>query len=222
MAPTHADPLEPLGKDCGVARSVGRIIEAILAAREPVLVGIDGQGGAGKSVLARMLARRLPVSSAVVEGDDFYSDLDREVRAAFSPSEAYERNFDWRRLLDQVLLPARGAVTQLRYQRYDWDLGRRGEWVELPLPVVVIVEGVYTLRRQLRDVFDIKVWVDAPKDVRHLRMRARHEGYDDAARHLADRLIDAWEAAEAAYITEERPRDHADIVTNTAQRIPTP
>jgi uridine kinase len=148
----------------------------------------------------------------VVEGDDFYSDIDWDERAGFSPGEAYARNYDWQRLRDQVLLPARNAASALRYQRYEWDNRQIGQWIEISMPEAVIVEGVYTLRPELREFFDLKVFVKASQNTRLDRMRARHQQYTEEIRSLHDAQIERWVAAENYYATGFEPQEHADIV----------
>ena len=62
------------------------VIGGTLARVRPVagrafVVALDGPGGSGKSTLARELAAAYDGRAAVVEGDDFYADLDDDYRA---------------------------------------------------------------------------------------------------------------------------------------------
>lgn len=120
-----------------------------------MVVGIDGRSGAGKSTSARELAVHIPWPVAIVEGDDFYSDVADEEGTVLTPEEGYEQYFDWRRLKSQVLEPLREGTSTLRYQQYDREQVTMGGWVEIMKPAVVIVEGVYTLRPQLQDLLDV-------------------------------------------------------------------
>ncbi|MCM0639298.1 uridine kinase family protein [Cellulomonas wangsupingiae] len=177
-------------------------LHALVAAvpRRPVLVGIDGQGGAGKSTFARAVVPLL-AGAVVVEGDDFYRDMDSCTRAALSPAAGVQRYFDWQRLRSEVLEPVRRGDPTLRYQRYDWLLEEMGGWVEMPMPDVVLVEGVYTLRPQLLDLVDIAVWVDASAETRLQRQVERGEN--------ADEWIARWVAAEDHYVATYDPRSAA-------------
>jgi phosphoribulokinase len=175
-----------------------------------VVVGVDGPSGAGKSTLARAIAIELGSRLAVIEGDDFYADIDWAVRARFAPAESYSRNFDWQRLHDQVLAPARDGHSSLRYQRYDWDNQLMGDWVEITTPAVLIVEGIYTLRPELRDLMDVRIWVDAGRDVRIARQHARHEAYDRDIAARQNAMMKLWEAAEIHYLETYEPRTAAD------------
>lgn len=184
----------------------------LLAGDRALLVGIDGPGGGGKSTLARRLAHELGVDTAVVEGDDFYAEIDWEERAGFSPQDGYERDYDWVRLRDQVLGPARDGAPELRYQRYDWDSRRLGGWVARPQPTVLVVEGLYVLRPELRERYDVRLCVDAPEALRRERMRARHAQYDPATQALHDAMTEVWLGVEHLYFERHDPRPSADLV----------
>jgi uridine kinase len=170
----------------------------------PVMVGIDGHGGSGKSTLAQELADALSVAVAIVHGDDFYSDITDSERMLLRPEQGYENYFDWRRVRTEVLSTAREPSATLRYQRYDWDEARLSEWTEVAMPEVVIVEGVYTVRSELRDFYDVTVFVQTSEATRLQRQRSRNENSDD--------WIERWAAAEKFYFTKERPWESTDAV----------
>jgi uridine kinase len=170
----------------------------------PVLVGIDGQGGSGKSTLARELGATLELSSAVVEGDDFYSDLPEEAMASLDAAGGYEHYFDWRRLQSEVLVSVKDNAPTLRYRRHNWDQTTTREWIELPLPEVVIVEGVYSLRPELREYYDLTLFVLTSEPIRLQRQIHRAEN--------SDAWIQRWLSAEELYVSLERPHVVADIV----------
>ncbi len=171
--------------------------------RRPALVAVDGQGGSGKSTFARELAGLL-LAAVVVEGDDFYRVMPEDVRARLGPEEGYESYFDWQRLRDQVLDPVRSQESVLRYQRYDWQRGQLGESLERPMPDVVIVEGVYTLRPQLRDLFDLRIFVQTSTAARLRRQEERGEN--------TSAWIQRWVAAEDHYVSTWAPQAAAEIV----------
>ena len=161
------------------------------------IVGIDGQGGSGKSTLAQELARGMSVLVAIVEGDDFYSDMPDDKKALLNPEEGYENYFDWRRLKSEVLSSLRDQDSNLRYQRYDWNVGAMGEWITIPMPEVVIVEGIYTLRPELRDWFDVTGFVRTSEHARLHRQASREEN--------SSLWISRWIAAEDFYVSREGP-----------------
>lgn len=169
-----------------------------LRASQPALVGIDGPSGAGTSTLARSLP-----DVTVVEVDDFYRPMDPARRASLDPQEGYELYFDWQRLQAEVLEPLIVGQPAV-YERYDWERDELGSIRIVEPTGVIVVEGVYVLRPQLRTHFDLTVFVDTPRDERLLRCRARAENPDE--------WIERWMAAEDWYLEHVRPQDAADLV----------
>lgn len=174
---------------------IGPILSAVTDAirkhgDRPVLVAVDGRGGAGKLTLAAELARRL-TDVALLHTDDF----------AFG----WEGGWDLRRFDLQVLQPLLNDRLA-RYQRYDWNSDSLAEWHEVHSPVaVLILEGVSSTRKELRDVWDIAVWVDAPESLRLQRGLTRD---GEQARELWRR----WMAEEDVWISEEAPIEHVDFI----------
>ena len=182
--------------------SVSELCAAISAVEAPTtrLVLVDGLGGAGKSVLAAALAGKL--GAPVVCGDHFYRPSAQRRRRA---AEGIGASFDWRRLERQVLAPlSRGESA--RYQRYDWDEDRLGDWISLPGQDTVVVEGVYVLRAELRRYASVSIWVETPREVRLSRGIGRD---GEAAR---SRWTDEWMPAEDAYVAAMRPDAAAMLV----------
>ena len=122
-------------------------IQARLAAVDGadfVLVAIDGPGRTDGE-LAAILE---PVS--VIRMEDFKRDSDTEL----DPQEAYELCIDWARLVEEVLDPI--AVGERGRYRRD------GRDVEVAAHGLVVVDGPFSTRPQLRGYYDLMVWVDGP------------------------------------------------------------
>ena len=201
--------------DAGAAR-FGRKIGAdemtIAAIRErltsrpedlrPLLVAIDGHSCAGKSTLASDIAAA--TGAAIVEGDDFYAVMSPSDREILSPEEGYRRYFDWRRLRTALRSVQRSGQT--RYRRYDWASNKLDGWRVVHSARLVLVDGIYSSRRQLAEIYDLKVFVDTPIDTCRARALARGENQGG--------WVDRWLAAEQQYMTIERPRERADVVVS--------
>ena len=170
------------------------------------LVAMDGLTCAGKSTLAGQVADALQ-DAAVVDVDDFYRRLSPEECAVLGPEESYARYFDWERLLRDVLVPVKGG-SPARYRRYDWVAGDFAEWRQIEPRGVVIVEGVYTTRAELRPYFGVMVYVDTPRDVRLARLLDR--GYPDVS------WVDHWMAAEDWYVENMRPTEQVALVVHNS------
>jgi len=173
----------------------------------PLLVAIDGLGGAGKSTFADGLVRRLQarqVGAETVHMDDFYRPSAQ--RPGHSVQEGQVGgDFDWQRLRDQVLLPLAHGQRAV-YQRYDWGTDALREWIALAGQQVVIVEGVTVLRHELRSCYHLTVWIDCPRAIRLARGLAR-DG-EDARRQWEEE----WMPEEDRYLASHLPYLAADWV----------
>ncbi|GEK20568.1 uridine kinase [Cellulomonas xylanilytica] len=152
------------------------------------VVAVDGPAGSGKTTLADSLAS---AGATVLHLDDLYegwSGLEGSL---------------WPRLSVQVLEPLRRGVPG-RYQRYDWSLEAFAEWVDVPVPDVLVLEGCGSARRQVDPVAVLRVWVEAPADLRLARGLAR-DGAEMRAHWVR------WMADEAAHFARERTRERADV-----------
>ena len=149
------------------------------------VVAIDGVGGAGKSTLALRIKERLNESS-LIEMDDFYSPINPTIRCQFVPEQGYQNFFDWQRLKTQVFEHIHQNST-VRYQKYDWTRDELNGWTNLLLGPVVIIEGVYVLRPELRQYYDLSIFVETSLDVCTNRLQSRGNFEEE---------IRMWQAAE--------------------------
>jgi uridine kinase len=172
-------------------------------AEVPALVCIEGLGGAGKTTLARALVARSN-GITLVHGDDFYGPEERDWRS-WSPRQGYERYFDHRRIEREVLQPLK-AGRPATFQRYDWQTNSLDGWITVEPRGIVLVEGVYLLRRDLRSYWDFSIYVDTPRELRQARLYARGENDEG--------WIARWAAAEDYYEQLENPAQAADLVVN--------
>lgn len=171
--------------------------------RDVIVAAIDGAGGAGKSTLAAGIRAALEVAVSIVPADDFYRPLPNDQRVALDPRHGYENYFDWRRMRDCAMVPL-SARRAARYRRYDWSTDRLADWIEVAPARVVIVEGVYSTRPELRALLDAAIFIDTPREERVRRMRSRGQN--------AGGWIERWMAAEDWYLENIQPMRHAQLV----------
>ena len=157
-------------------------------------VGIDGFGATGKTTLAAAVAAELP-GSVVVHVDDFAR-----------PDVA---TWELDRFRRQVLVPLT-AGRPARYQRWGWGTDTGTEWQDVPPGVPVVVEGVSSTDERLGVPWDVRVWVEADREVRLARARER----DGEA--MLDRWLTDWMPSEERYAAAQRPRERADFWVRTA------
>lgn len=126
-------------------------------------VAVDGPAGSGKTTFARRLGTALRVEGASVT--EIHTDdlLDGWV----------DMISFWPRLAAWVLRPLERGEPGA-YRRYDWVLGRFDpQWHEVPVPDVLLVEGVTSARAQARPYLSLSVFVTAEREVCLARGLAR-------------------------------------------------
>ncbi len=187
----------------GIVDQVLHAIQGCHAATRTTLVGIDGPGGAGKSVLSASIARK-DSRVSVVPIDDFYVPCDNRVGARDAVLTPW-KNIDVSRLLREVLQPL-NAGNEGSYRRYDWGRDALAERRAIPAGGIVLVEGVYALIPPPKDYYHLKVWMDCPRELRLARGLAR-DGQDALAQWR-----DQWMPAEDRYAATQLPMDGADLL----------
>jgi uridine kinase len=165
-------------------------IEVLRGRHDLVLVGIGGHGGAGKSTLANA------IPDAVVVGTDEFWD---------------GSGFDLRRLRREVFDPLR-AGDSARFASFDWAAGQPRGQRDVEPRGVVVVEGVCALHRMFRDDYQLRIWVDAPREVRLERGVARD---GEAARSTWE---DVWMPREDRYVASDDPVSAADLIVDGSGR----
>ncbi len=135
------------------------------------IIGIAGGTGSGKTTVVRKIAESLPPHYvAVVPLDSYYNDtthMTDEERSAinFDHPDA----FDWKLLIEHVKqLKAGNAVEQPTYSYIESN--RQKETVHVEPKPVIIIEGIMTLlNKKLREMMDLKIFVDTDSDERLIR-----------------------------------------------------
>lgn len=178
------------------------------------ILALDGRSGTGKSTLARALAQAL--DGDVVVADDFWVGGEDAEWAARSPRERVDGAIDWRRLRREVLEPLH-AGRPATWHPFDWKAhrGLSATTIEVQPGQLVVLDGAYSARRELSDLVDLAVLVEAPEQERRARL-LRREGAEFISRwHLL------WDDAEDHYFEEVRPRQSFDLVVE-GHREPSP
>jgi uridine kinase len=196
----------------------------------PFTVAIAGGSGSGKTSLTRALVGLLGQDTcAVLDHDSSYRDLSH-----LPPAARAETNFDHPESLESGLLAAH--VAALRSGRaverpvYDFSVHTRTRTTKRvePRPVIVC-EGILLLAvPELRDAFDLRVYVDTPPDVRALRRVQRDivergrtvesvvQQYLETVRPMHERFVEpARETADLVLGWQHTPADWAAIVVAT-------
>lgn len=181
------------------------IVQAALAAAQdaPVLLGIDGRCGSGKTTLANCLAQQL--HCPVLHTDDFYLPLSARCENWQQQPGA---NMDFYRLRQEVLQPLLCAQPA-QYRAYSCAAGAFLPPAPLPSAPLTILEGSYSLHPAMQTEFAVRVFVTCPPDVQAARLQAR-----EGARYA--QFVQRWIPLEEGYFAAHDPAARCDFVLDTA------
>lgn len=138
---------------------------------KPLVIGISGGSGSGKSTVARNVAAALgDASVAFLDMDAYYLDhghLPIEERRRINWD--HPNAFDWELLVHQLGCLAEGNAIDKPV--YDFvHHARSANTVRVPPADVVVIDGILLfVDPRVRDLCDVKVFVDADADIRLIR-----------------------------------------------------
>lgn len=160
--------------------------------KKPVIIGIAGGSASGKTTIAKKLYQQFEQTNSVViiREDDYYKDqshltYEERVKTNYDHPLAFDHDLLKQQLKD--LIDGKSIVKPT----YDFTVHNRSDITETIEPRdVIILEGLFVLEdKELRDLLDIKVYVDTPYDIRFIRRMKRD--IEQRARKL-DNITKQW------------------------------
>ncbi len=142
-----------------------------MAISQPVIIGLAGGTGSGKTTVARALNKIVGEGRiAVLLHDAYYRNLDH-----LPPAQRAEFNFDHPDALDTDLLIQHikelKAGNSIEMPIYDFKThSRTTKTIHIDPEPVIMVEGILIFAEpELRKLFDVKIFVDTDADIRFIR-----------------------------------------------------
>ncbi|WP_125154649.1 uridine kinase [Clostridium rectalis] len=143
--------------------------------KRPVLIGISGGTGSGKSTIAKEIYTKFHENCiAMIEQDSYYKDqshlsFDDRIKTNYDHPDAFDNELLVKHL--QMLLEGKNVEKPI----YDFEKhNRKKETIKVEARDIIIVEGILVLEdKLLRDILDIKIYVDTDADVRIIRRLLR-------------------------------------------------
>jgi len=180
---------------------------------KPFIIGVAGGTSSGKTTIAERLVEAMGADDlALVKLDSYYiSRTEQPMEERVAANYDHPSAFDWD-LMNEHL----GELVQWRpapVPTYDYTVHNRTDNVDMVQPArIIVVEGILVLwNSELRDRFDLKIFVDTPADLRFIRRLER----DVVERGRTQESIIAQYLATVRPSHEdfiEPSRAHADVV----------
>jgi uridine kinase len=177
------------------------------------IIGIAGGSGSGKTSVTSQIMKNLEgFSVALIEQDYYYKD-----QSHLSFNERLKTNYDHpfafdNDLLYQNLVDLRDGK-MVKVPTYDYTIHTRSEkTITFEPKDVIIVEGIFALENEkLRDLMDVKIYVDTDADLRILRRLVRDiEERDRTMESVIDQYLTVVRPMHNQFI--EPTKRYADII----------
>ncbi len=178
------------------------VLTHIKELKTPVLVGVSGLGGAGKSSFSRALGEAL--NAPVVGVDSF------QRKGAFDTDYSLWEIMDYDRLEREVLQPFLAGQEVTEYGHFDASKEVISHTVKVKNTGILVVEGVGLFRPELMQHFSYTIWVECPLEQAVARGKKRdREEYGNPTDELWDGL---WKKNDQEYLDTFKPQEVASLV----------
>ena len=177
------------------------------------IIGIAGGTGSGKTTVAKKILEALPASHvALIPQDSYYNDTthmsaEERKRINFDHPDA----FDWKLLIRQIQDLREGR--SIEQPTYSYIISNRlADTVHVEPCEVIVIEGILALwKKELRDLMDLKLFVDADPDERLIRVIQRDiVERGRTTQMVIDRYLDVLKPMHEEFI--EPTRRYADLI----------
>lgn len=184
-----------------------------------MIIGIDGLGGAGKTSKAKELQdilSRHGISSEILHIDDFihprdirYVDNIEEWKCYYYLQWRYDYISDILKKLKQEGAFFEGIeIYNKKTDCYDIKT------LKIKPETVLIIEGVFLQRKELKDLFDFVMYIDVPKEER-LRRVLKRDTYIGNEREIEEKYKKRYFPAEDYYVKTCHPSKCANLQYDT-------
>lgn len=183
------------------------------------LVAVDGPDAAGKTTLADRVAALVdrPVVRASIDG--FHAPRAVRLRRGdLSPEGCYRDSFDLAGLQDRLLAPFAHGAADVDVAVFDHrtDRAARVRVEDVPTDAVLLVDGVFLLRPELRRWWTFGVYVHVPEEVTLARAVRRDLPVLGSVEAVEERYRGRYLPAQVLYRTEARPVEAAHVVVDNS------
>ena len=199
--------------------ALAEVIERSASEQARVLLAIDGPDAAGKTTFADAVVEHLAVPWIRASVDGFHRPrTERMERGPLSPTGYFYDSFNYAQLLESLLLPFQTGARLVRSRTFDWRADAPVEQDLTPVPerAVLVFDGVFLLRPELRGLWDLSVYLHVPSTVVLERALLRDGGAWASPGTVRERYESRYLPAQALYRSECDPERHADVLLDNS------
>ncbi|MBT8846996.1 uridine kinase [Lactobacillus delbrueckii subsp. bulgaricus] len=146
-----------------------------MAKQKPLVIGIAGGSGSGKTTVSKEISKRLPADRVLILTEDaYYNDnsalsMDERKKINYDHPNAYDTDL----LIEQLQDLLDGKAIEMPTYNFN-ILSRAKDTIHVEPADIIILEGILVLAtEELREFMDIKLFVDADDDIRFIRSLQR-------------------------------------------------
>lgn len=181
--------------------------------KKPMLIGISGGTGSGKSTVTREIIQGVPEEKVIIiEQDSYYKE-----QSHLPFEERVKTNYDHPFAFDNELLVKHLKKLlnneSIEKPQYDFEKhNRKKDTIKVEPGEIIILEGILILsEKSLRDLMDIKLFVDTDADLRIIRRILRD--IKERGRTLESVILQYLSTVRPAHMQFVEPsKKYADII----------
>lgn len=196
------------------------LVDSTPVLERPTVVGVDGVDGSGKTTFADRLAAQYAAAERtahVVHLDDFHNPRTIRYRAGRDSPEGYFFDtYNLRAFMTNVIEPIHGHPPRLIVsQAFDHRVDRpvQEQPTEVRAGEVVIVEGMFLHRDELRSVWDLSVFLDVPFGISVARMAER----DGTSSDPEDPSLRRYVEGQRIYLSTCHPAERSTFLIDNSR-----